>query len=65
MRKRYLNDSEFAALSDRELKAELKKCELMSQLGGSAVGRKAFRKRAIEISTELQKRAHRALNGTP
>lgn len=65
MRKRYLNDSEFAALSDRELKAELKKCEIMSQLGGSAVGRKVFKKRALEISNELQKRADRAVNGTP
>ena len=65
MRKRYLNDSEFAALSERELKAELKKCVIMSQLSGSAVGRKAFKKRAIDISTELQKRADRAMDGTP
>jgi len=57
MRKRYLKDSEFASYTKRDLEAELKKCEIMSQLGGSAVGRKAFAKRALKVSDELHRRA--------
>ena len=57
MRKRYLNDSEFASFTDKELEAELKKCKIMKGVSSSAVGRKGFAKREMKVSDEIHRRA--------
>jgi len=57
MRKKYSNDSEFTSLSDEELEAEKKKCDIMYNVSGTAVGRKAFAKRGLRLRKEQERRA--------
>ncbi len=60
MKKKYLSDSEFASFTEDELEAELRKCGIMQEYhsgaSGSAAMRKAFAKRALKVSKEIQRR---------
>jgi hypothetical protein len=56
IKKRYQNSNEFAALTDVQLEADIRRCKTMQSLSGTAVGRKAFAKRKLAGEQELQKR---------